>query len=149
MRNIETLKELNLLTKDQLEFELRLYKFRKYLYVSRFFVKQTGKSDSTKYYLLDNQFAEPFFFQHFETNMIEDKDYEYDENGNILIKKGSLDREYNKLIKDFKEKILNNKELINAVNEKRFQDLWNEKVKGTISKWEMDALSFYYHEHRL
>jgi len=149
MSNIETLKELNLLTKNQLEFELRLYKFRKYLYVNRFFVKQTGKSDSTKYYLLDNQFAEPFFFQHFETNMIEDKDYEYDENGNILIKKGSLDREYNKLIKDFKEKILNNKELINAVNEKRFQDLWNEKVKGTISKWEMDALSFYYHEHEL
>ena len=36
MSNIETLKELNLLTKDQIEFELRLYKFRKYLYTSKF-----------------------------------------------------------------------------------------------------------------
>jgi DNA polymerase-3 subunit alpha len=149
MGNIETLKELNLLTKDQIEFELRLYKFRKYIYSKKFFTKQTGKSDSTKYYLLDSKFAEPFFFQHFETNMVEDKDYEYNENGNILVKKGSLDREYNKLIENFKEKMLNNKELTNAVNKKRFRDLWEEKVKGTISKWEMDALSFYYHEHEL
>lgn len=149
MGNIETLKELNLLTKDQIEFELRLYKFRKYLYSNKFFVKQTGKSDSTKYYLLDSKFAEPFFFKHFETNMIEEKDYEYNENGNIIVKKGSLDREYNKLIENFKEKVLNNKELINVVNKKRFEELWEEKVKGTISKWEMDALSFYYHEHEL
>ena len=149
MSNIETLKELNLLTKDQIEFELRLYKFRKYLYTSKFFVKQTGKSDSTKYYILDSKFAEPFFFQYFETNMIEDKDYEYDENGSVLVKKGSLDREYNKLIAKFKEYISNNEKLINVVNEYRFNILWDEKVKGTISKWEMDALSFYYHEHEL
>jgi len=149
MSNIETLKELNLLTKDQIEFELRLYKFRKYLYSKNFFVKQTGKSDSTKYYILNNKFAEPFFFKYFETNMIENKDYEYDENGNILVKKGSIDREYNKLIGKFKNAISNNKKLIDAVNNNRFDNLWNEKVKGTISKWEMDALSYYYHEHEL
>lgn len=149
MSIINTLKELGILTKEQEQFELRLYNFRKYLYSNKFFVKQTGKSDSTKYYILDNKFAEPFFFEHFETNMVEDKDYEYDENGNVLVKKGSLDREYNKLVKPFKEKVLNNKNIIEAVNKKRFEDLWEEKASGTISKWEMDALSYYYHAHEL
>ena len=81
--------------------------------------------------------------------MKENKDYEYDDNGYILIKKGSLDREFEKLISDFKKNVLQNVKYLAAVNEKRFVEKRYEKVDGTISKWEMDALNFYYHEHEL
>ena len=50
---------------------------------------------------------------------------------------------------DFKKNVLQNPVYLNAVNEKRFVEKWNEKVNGTISKWEMDSLNFYYHEHEL
>lgn len=81
--------------------------------------------------------------------MQEEKDYEYDEQGNILVKRGSIDREFNKLVAPFKKKVLCSKEMLEAINHKRFLDKWNEKVEGNISKWEMDSLSFYYHEHEL
>ena len=149
MDNIQTLYELNLLTKEQIEYEYRLFRFKKYVYSKKFFVKQTGKSPNTAYYRLDNQFAEPYFFEHFETNMTEGKDYEYDENGFILVKRGSLDREFDKLMKNFKDDILTNSKYLNTVNENRFCNMWNEKVEGNISKWEMDSLSFYYHDHEL
>jgi DNA polymerase-3 subunit alpha len=147
--NIPTLAELNLLTEDQCNYEYRIYKFRKYLYSKKFFVRQDGKTDNTSFYRLERQFAEPFFFKHFETNMVEDKDYYYDDQGYLVVKKGSLEREIKKIMKSFKESVLDNPKIIQAVNNKRFMDLWEEKVSGTISKWEMDALSFYYHEHEL
>lgn len=149
LKHIPILNQLGLLTESQTKFELRLYGFRKYLYAPKFLVKQTGKSDTTKYYSLDSKFAEPFFFKNFETNMIEDKDYEYTEEGSILVKRGSLDREYDKLVTPFKENTLTKSDILDNVNEFRFKSKWDEKVSGTISKWEMDSLSFYYHEHEL
>ena len=76
------------------------------------FVKQEGKSASTAYYRLDHKFAEPYFFENFESNMIEGKDYIW-EDGFICVKQGSFEREYNKLMCDFKENVLNNKDFIN------------------------------------
>jgi len=147
--SIQTLHELSLLTKEQEEFEYRLYKFRKYIFSKQFFVKQTGKSANTSFYRLETNHSEPFFFNHFETNMIEDKDYEYGESGHILVKRGSVDREYQKLMKNFKEKIIDTNMFLNEINQDRFNKKWEEKVDGNISKWEMDSLSFYYHDHEL
>lgn len=147
--SILILHELGLLTKEQEEYELRLVKFRKYVYNNQFLVEKRGKSPNTYFYRLDRKFAEPFFFEYFETYMQEDKDYEYDEQGYILVKRGSLDREFDKLVKPFKESVLASPKTLQIINDNRFISKWNEKVEGTISKWEMDSLSFYYHEHEL
>ena len=40
-------------------------------------------------------------------------------------------------------------ELLNAVNERLTADVWNKYCLGNISKWEMDAISCYIHEHEL
>lgn len=149
MENIQILHDLGVLTKEQEEYEYRMYKFKKFVYHKQFFVERTGKSANTSYYRLETQYSEPYFFEHFETNMIEDKDYKYDENGFILIKRGSLDREFDKLMKNFKETVLSSQKNLDIVNENRFNNTWNERVKGNISKWEMDSLNFYYHEHEL
>lgn len=147
--SILILHELGLLTKEQEQYELRLVKFRKYIFQSKFLKEKPGKSQNTYFYQLDQQFAEPFFFEHFETNMQEDKDYKYSDDGRILVKRGSIDREFKKLMKPFEENILKNPKMLAAINENRFITKWNEKVEGNISKWEMDSLSYYYHEHEL
>ena len=40
-------------------------------------------------------------------------------------------------------------ELLVAVNTKLTQDTWNKYCLGSLSKWEMDSVSFYSHEHEL
>ena len=41
-------------------------------------------------------------------------------------------------------------EMLQKLNDKLFDEQWKKKkCFGTISKWEMDSISFYYHEHEL
>ena len=120
MSNIEDLAKLGLLTPEQKSYELRLYRFKNYVCNKKNFAYQKGKSGSTAYYKLDRKFAEPFFYEHFETNMEEGKDYEYTEDGYIAVKRGSLEREFDKLVSDFKKKVLTNQEILDRVNEARF-----------------------------
>lgn len=150
MDNIEELKELGMLSEEDLKTTYRQYKFKQYVCQKKFFSgKQTGKGESTKYYIMERKFAEPWFLDYYALEMTEGKDYEYNEKGYIIVKRGSLDRVYNKLILEFKNRVLLAPESLKKVNEKRFKDLWDKVASGTISKWEMDSLSFYYHKHEL
>lgn len=149
MSNIEDLAALGLLTEEQRKKELRFYRFKNYVLQKNNLVKQAGKSASTGYYKLDHKFAEPYFYQYFETDMVEGKDYEYTEDGYIAVKRGSLERVFDKLMSDFKADVLSSSEHLESINENRFQTLWQEKASGNISKWEMESLSFYYTKHEL
>jgi DNA polymerase-3 subunit alpha len=42
-----------------------------------------------------------------------------------------------------------NAELLKAVNDRLTADVWNKYCLGNISKWEMDSVSFYSHDHEL
>nr|DAJ52701.1 MAG TPA: DNA polymerase III, alpha subunit [Caudoviricetes sp.] len=147
--NIEDLAKLNLLTDDQKKYELRLYRFRKYVFQKQFFYKQLGKSPNTAFYTLERKFAYPFFEKYFLNDMTEGKDWDYADNGEVIVKRGSLDRVFKKLMADFKEKVLDNPKMLEAVNESKFNEVWDANASGTISKWEMDSLCMYYHDHEL
>ena len=43
----------------------------------------------------------------------------------------------------------NSEELLNKLNEDLITENWNKYCVGNLSKWEMDSISFYYHEHEL
>ena len=43
----------------------------------------------------------------------------------------------------------NSAEMLNKLNNALFQEQWDKYALGTISKWEMDSISFYYHNHEL
>ena len=43
----------------------------------------------------------------------------------------------------------NANDLLVAVNEKLTKDIWDKYCLGSMSKWEMDAVSFYSHGHEL
>ena len=147
--NIEDLNVLGLLTSEQKKYELRLVRFKKYLFQKQFFAKQTGKSPTTAYYRLDRKFAEPWFYEHFETDMTEGKDYEYDDEGYIIVKRGSIERVFDKLMANFKETVLTNPEYLDKLNQSRFENSWKELAPGTISQWEMESLCYYYSGHEL
>ena len=59
-----------------------------------------------------------------------------------------LEAEYDKKMNAVRD-WLSSPETLTLVNEKNYEDEWNSIAAGTISKWEMDSLSFYYNEHEL
>ena len=62
-------------------------------------------------------------------------------NGTRYIKKG-MDP-----VRDFLKS--HQEELLKEVNEGLVKELWDKYCSGNISKWEMDSVSYYSHDHEL
>lgn len=149
--HLDDLNKIGILSDEIKKKEYRFYRFRNYIFENKAnIVRQDGKSINTAFYKLDRKFSEPFFIQHFETDMIEDKDYFYTEDGFIAVKRGSFDKVYEKKMVGVKENILNNPAFLEKVNEEKFKQVWDTKCGSRdISKWEMESLNYYYSEHEL
>ena len=135
LRNMQMLIKSNLLP-PSLEFECRVFNFNKYL----------KKFKNDIYYDMDNR-----AFEFFEKN--NDIDWlvasETSESG-LAINQKTWDRVYTKAMDPVRNYIKANlDELLEKVNHKAFMDNWNKYAGGSISKWEMDAVSCYFHEHEL
>jgi len=148
LKDIPLLYKYGLLSPEQELFELRIAKFQAYVCSKQFLVKSSGKSASTNYYQLESRFALPFFYEHYEALMTEGKDYEQTLNG-VIVKRGSLERVTKALLQTFKERVLTSPSILEAVNEHRNIESFNALGSTNISAWEMDTLSFYFHEHEL
>lgn len=127
----------------------RYYKYKKYIYNKKFFYKKDDKFKTKKHYIIEEKFALPFFQQYFMSDMIEGKQYYYNENGKLIIIDKEFDKVYDKKMEKFKKYLTNNKKLLSCLNQKLIQENINKYAKGNTSKWEMDALSFYYGDHEL
>lgn len=136
MQNFNSLIE-NSLIPTELSFYQRLYKYKKY--ISNKTYKVEGKD---KQFLLDN-IATEFFYEHFSDKPI----VGYSNNYPIISEK-LFKKEYDKHMDGIKEWLQNPKTL-EIVNQKLFENAWEECAEGSISKWEMESLSFYYNEHEL
>jgi DNA polymerase-3 subunit alpha len=70
--------------------------------------------------------------------------------GGFKIKQTSWDNIYKKHMDKVRPYIKeHHDELLEAINNRLMNDLWNKYCEGSLSKWEMDAVSFYSHEHEL
>lgn len=147
--NMDLLKSLHLLSEAQEHYEYRICRYRNYVFQKKFFVGSFGKSASTNFYRLEPIYALPYFNEEFESEMKEHKDYIVNDNGEYCVKRGSLDKLCEKKLIEFKKNVLNSPEALKKVNEYKFIEKWNERASGTVSSWEMESLSFYYHEHEL
>ena len=119
---------------EEYDLQCRVYNFNKYLKKMKF--------DS--YYGLDN-IALNFFSNNFDMDLLTP-----DSNYIFKIKQTDWDKIYKKqmdIIRPFIQK--NNQELLDKVNNKLRQDLWDKYCLGNISKWEMDSISCYIHNHEL
>lgn len=132
LQNMRMLIDFNLLP-DELDFQRKVFNFNKYL-------KKFKEGD---YYLV-NDIALAFL----------DKNYTIDElypteNG-MKIKQTVWDKIYKKEMNAVRAFIkINHDELLNSINNKLISNMWNKYCLGSLSKWEMDSVSCYFHSHEL
>lgn len=117
-------------TNDNIAFAYRVYEFNRYL-------KAKCKYDGIDY-KLDNRAIE----------FLDSIDYDHE---NIyLLEIKTWEKYYKKVMQNIKDWIAENpKKVLDNLNEAIFMEDWNKSCLGSLSKWEMESICFYYHEHEL
>lgn len=135
LQNMKMLIDFGLIP-DEYDMERRVYNFNKYL----------KKMKLGTYYGMDN-IAFEFYSKNFDIDLLIPS--EETESGFKI-----LQTKWDKIYKSHMDKIRpfvqkNQTELLNAVNNRLTEDVWNKYCLGSLSKWEMDSISCYIHEHEL
>ena len=132
MANVNGLINYNALPKNKSKF-VYLFNFNKYLKLS--------KKDN-KYYI--DERAYDYFGKHYDVSLLDN-----DKQGSFINVK-VWDDLYKKDMLELKEYISTNEtKLIKKLQEGEIEEVWKQYCEGDLSKWEMDTLGFYYHEHPL
>ena len=136
LQNMKMLIDFGLIP-DEYDMERRVYNFNKYI--------KKFKLDGTYFGLDEVAFA--FYSQHFDMDKVEPcKDTE----SGFKIKQTTWDNYYQKhmsIVRPYVQK--HAAELLVSVNNRLMGDTWNKYCTGSLSKWEMDSVSFYSHDHEL
>lgn len=136
LQNMKMLIDFGLIP-DDYDMQRRVYNFNKYL----------------KKMKLDNEFfgldevAFNFYAAHFDIDKLLPCD---ETESGFKIRQIAWDNYYQyhmSIIRPFVQK--HAAELLVSVNNKLTEDIWNKYCSGSLSKWEMDSVSFYSHEHEL
>lgn len=135
LQNMKMLIDFGLIP-NEYDFICRVFNFNKYL--------KTFKVDDL--FLLDN-IAMAFFDKNFSIDKLaEDTRAE----SGFGIKQVAWKKIYDGVMDRIRPYVKeNNQKLLDAVNTRLTEDGWNKYCLGNISKWEMDSVSCYFHEHEL
>lgn len=132
LQNMQMLIAKNLIP-DELSFEVRVFNFNKYL----------KKAKSGIYYEIDD-IAYPFYEQNFDLDKV------FLVNDKRVIEQTVWDKIYKKAMDPVREYLkIDTAAKLNELNKRLFQEEWDKYCGGTISKWEMDSVSYYSHPHEL
>ena len=135
LQNMKMLIDFNLIP-GEYDFQCRVYNYNKYL-------KKFKEDD---YYLM-NSIAFGFYDKNFDLDLLV---LDSSAESGFKIKQTDWDKIYKKQMDIIRPYIKsNNEKLLNAVNSRLRQDVWNKYCNGSISSWEMDSISCYIHEHEL
>lgn len=119
------------------EFDLvkRVYNFNKYL----------KRQKKVQQFQLDN-IAFTFYEKHFDMDLLTPTDSE----SGFAIDSLKWDKIYQKYMGQIRPWVKQNSaKLLEQVNERLMSDMWNKYCLGSLSKWEMDSISCYQHQHEL
>ena len=136
LQNMKMLIDFGLIP-DEYDLQRRVYNFNKY--IKKFKM-------GTTYYGLD-EVAFEFYSKHFDIDCLEPSE---ETASGFKIKQVTWEKFYQShmdIIRPFVQK--NAARLLEAVNTRLISDMWNKYCLGTVSKWEMDSISCYIHEHEL
>ena len=136
LQNMKMLIDFGLIP-DDYDMERRVYNFNKYL--------KKMKLDS-EFFGLD-EVAFDFYSKYFDIDKL--LPCEETESG-FKIRQAAWDIYYQRhmdIVRPFVQKHAS--ELLAAVNMKLMEGTWDKYCLGSMSKWEMDSVSFYSHEHEL
>ena len=135
LQNMKMLCDFGLIP-DEYDLQRRVYNFNKYV----------KKFKYEAYYLFDG-IALNFFEKHFDMDLLVPSDVS--ESG-FMIKQTVWDNIYQHhmdIIRPWVKK--NASVLLEQVNNRLITNTWDKYCTGSLSKWEMDAVSFYSHDHEL
>lgn len=124
---------------EEFSLNLRFHNYKKYISKT---VYKTVSKPKDKLFLLDD-ISIPFFEEYFTEESIVDM-----VDNNPVISEKLFKKEYDKLMLNIKE-WLAKPETLQYVNEQLLELEFKEYESESLSKWEMDSLSYYYHEHEL
>lgn len=136
LQNFNGLIEANLVPED-LAFVIRVYKYTKIL-------KKYFKDGDD--FILNNEQTLSFFEENFDTSLLDTK------NGNYVINQKVYDKAIYQKQMDIARAWLkaHHDEVLKTYNDMLFKEEWDKYCgDGNISGWEMDSISFYYHDHEL
>ena len=137
LQNMKMLIDFGLIP-DEYDMVRRVYNFNKYL--------KKMKIGET-YYGLDNT-AFSFYSSKFDIDKCVPAP-DVTESG-LKIKQTDWDKIYQSYMDKIRPYVrAHASELLDAVNARLTQDMWNKYCLDSISKWEMDSISCYIHEHEL
>lgn len=125
---------------EELSFEVKVFNFNKYL-------KKCKVAQFNAYYL--DEVADRFFCEHYDEDLAW---YEEISSGRTvkIISQTQWDAIYKKQMDAVRDYLKANKEeILNKLNKAILMENWDKYCTGSISKWEMDSIGFYYHEHEL
>lgn len=129
LQNMQMLIDKNLIP-EEMKFYEKLFLFNKFL-----------KTQKESIYYQLNIAAINFINNYFETDIID--------NGNKIMQR-TWDNLYKKTMEPMRVYLKNNMDiLLQKLNNSLVQELIDKYAQGNISSWEMDSLSFYYHDHEL
>ena len=135
LQNMKMLIDFDLIP-EEYDLQRRVFNFNKYL--------KKNKLDDI-YYNIDN-IALNFLDKYFTLDLLIPGDTET----GFKLKQSTWEIVYKKQMDIIRPYVKShNIELLNAVNNKLVSDMWDKYCKGSLSKWEMDSVSFYSHEHEL
>ena len=134
LQNMRMLIDFNLLP-ETLELEKKIFNFNKYL----------KKNKDGIYYDFDD-IAFGFYSKYFDIDILDTKETD----SGFAIKQTVWDKIYKKRMDPVRAYLSAHQiELLTKINDKLVAELWDKYCEGNISKWEMDSISYYYHEHEL
>lgn len=129
LQNMMALIDYDIIPEEMIQYK-KLFLFNKFL--------KTQKQDD--YYKL-NDAAINFISKNFNTDLID--------NG-CEINQSTWNKTYKKAMDPMREYIKQHStEMLEKLNQKIFNQEWEKYCQGNISKYEMDSIGFYYHEHEL
>lgn len=132
LQNMAMLIKYNLIP-EQFIHQIKVFNFNKYL----------KKNKLEEYYIVDD-IAYRFYEQHYDLDNL----YHFDDT--FRIKQVVWDKIYKKEmdpVRDYFKAEQNN--LLDKLNKTLFDETYNKYCQGSISKWEMDSVSYYSHPHEM
>jgi DNA polymerase-3 subunit alpha len=135
LQNMKMLIDFNLIPSNY-DFQCRVYNFNKYL--KKFKINDSYGLDLAAFTFYSNNFDIDYLTPYNQDNIL------------FLIKQTKWDNLYKKqmdIIRPYIQKY--NTDLLNSVNERLYNETWEKYCLGTISKWEMDSISCYIHDHEM
>lgn len=141
--NIAKLLEFGVVPNEMIPY-IELLNFKKFVFNKANCIKMYNNTQGL-YKVKD--VAISYFEKNLEQHMMEA--VEYNNNGDLCLKSKEFDKAYKKLIAPLTD-WLKSEEAVATFNWCNKNVLWQKYCKGTLSKWEMDSISFYCkHPHEL